>query len=138
MRTLLCATALLSIAFVSAGCKKGNSLEGKWNAQAGTIPIDFEFKADNTFTLGAKVMQYTLSQTGDYKLDGEKLTMTPKDINVSGLPAAALTTIKSQAKLGTAKTVDIKFVSEDEVTLSGAPTPGGSDNQAVTLKRVKA
>ncbi len=138
MRTLLCATALLSIALIGVGCKKGNSLEGKWNAQAGTIPIDFEFKPDNTFTLAAKVGQYTMSQTGDYKLEAEKLTMTPKDINVSGLPAAAMTQIKSQAKLGTPKTVDIKFVSDDEISLSGSPTPGGSDNQSVTLKRVKA
>ncbi len=138
MRTLLCATALLSIALVGAGCKKGNSLEGKWTAQAGAVPIDFEFKADNTFTLGAKVMQYTLTQTGDYKLDGGKLTMTPKDINVVGLPAAALAQIKAQSKLGTSKTVDIKFVSDDEASLSGAPTPGGGDNQSVTLKRVKS
>ena len=133
---MLCATALVSIALIGAGCKKGPDIVGKWNAQAGGGSADFEFKSDNTFTLSAKVAQFQLTQKGDYKLDDKKLVLTTKDIEAPGLPASAIEMAKKSPKFSQPQSIDIKFDTDDQITLSGFPgAPAGS--KPLTLTRSK-
>lgn len=136
MRTVSCATALLSIILVGAGCKSGPSLVGKWTGAAGRAGnIDYDFKEDKTFAmtvLGATVK-------GDYKLDGETLTITAKDLDIPGLDPKMAAQLKNNPQSGINKpqTLKLKFVSNDEVSLTGSNPAMPSSSGSTTLKRVK-
>lgn len=135
MRNLLCAATLIVLALV--GCKKASPLVGKWNTQVGAGSLDFEFKPEGTFTIGTKFGQMAMTEKGEYKLDGESLTLTPKDVEAPGLPAAVLAKAKQDPSFGKAQEIKVKFTSDDEISLSGLPKAGGVAGQSVTLKRVK-
>lgn len=138
MRTLLCATALVSLALLGAGCKKGPSLEGKWNGTVGQATVDAEFNADKSFSFAMKAGALNITQKGEYKLDADKLTLTSKDIVMPGLSPALLEQAKKSPEFSKPKVVDIKFASDDEFSLSNFPgTSGAGATQGITFKRVK-
>lgn len=134
MRTPLLTLAILSAALLGVGCKKGPELAGKWNATAGGQTIEVEFKPDNTFTMGSGPMK----AKGDYKLAGEKLTLTTKDVEIPGLPPALVAKAKQMPDFGKPKDTTIKFVNDDEVSISGLAATGAAPAQALTLTRVKS
>ncbi len=139
MRNTLCATALLTIALLGAGCKKASPLVGKWtgpvsaNAAGGTAT--YEFKPEGGFSLATQQGPATITMTGDYKLDGENVTITMKDVQATGLPEQAKAFLPMIKKSATAKPLKakLKVVSNDEVSLEGIE--GGKG--AATLTRVK-
>ena len=138
MRKTLCALALVSLALFGAGCNKGPSLVGKWSAPAGAGTVDFEFKGDDTFTMGTKMGQMGMTAKGAYKLTGDKLSLTIKDLDMPGLPPAVLAQAKSSPEFSKPQEVAVKFVSDDELSMSGVPGAGGKGaGQAITLKRAK-
>ncbi len=138
MRNTLSALALLSVVLLGAGCKKGPSLVGKWNAQEGAGNVDMEFKPDNTYTMATKAGQFGMTAKGDYKLAEGKLSLTTKDFDAPTLPPALVQKAKASPDFGKPKDLNIKFVSDDEISLSGLQA-AGAPGQAhdLTLKRVK-
>lgn len=147
---MLCATALVGVALVGAGCKKSSPIVGKWNAtqQGGTL--DFEFKPDDTFTIAIKAGIINMTAKGDYKLNGDTLTLTMKDLDMPGLSPDMIAKAKSMpgSNFGKPQDLKVQFPSADELTLSGGSGAMGalasdaSKNQgakggAVSLKRVK-
>lgn len=138
MRNTLCATALVALALLGAGCKKASPIVGKWNATESAGTVEMEFKPDNTFTLSSKAAQFGVTAKGDYKLDGEKLSLTTKDIDAPGLPPALLAKAKQSPDFSKPKDVTVKFTGDDEVSMSGLQANGAPGQEhALTLKRVK-
>jgi len=78
-----------------------------------------------------------ITQKGDYKLEAEKLVLTTKDVEVPGLSPALLEKAKSNPEFSKPKSIDIKFNSADEVTLSNFPGATGASAVTITLKRNK-
>ena len=135
MRTLLCAAALFSIALLGAGCKKASPLVGKWDASIqgpmGPANVGFEFTDANAFTMTLG----PVNVKGDYKIEGEKLTLTVKDFEGQGVTAANKEAAKKAGGMDKPMDMTVKFVSDDEISLSGgAGMPGGG----TTFKRVKS
>lgn len=141
MRNTLCAVALLSIAFVGAGCKKGPSLVGKWTgavqgpAAASGATATYEFKDGGGFVLTTGQGQASVSISGDYTQDKENLTVNMKDIKLTGIPKQFEAMAKSQFKTMTSKPLKAKvtFVTDDSISFLAE----GSKTAATTLTRVK-
>lgn len=137
MRTLFCAAALLPIALLGAGCKSGPSLVGKWTGTMKGQTGTFDFTTDNKMSFGIKQGPADVTITGDYKVEGDTVTITMKDIDLKGLPPATADMVKKMAKqqmsgvLNKPEKNKIAFTSDDQVTLSG------SKGEAITLSRVK-
>ncbi|GEM_PF-4297579 len=143
MRKTLCATALVTVALLGAGCKKGPDIVGKWNAPS-AANVEFDFKADKTFTMGLKLGTISINTKGDYALEGDTLTLTVKDIDAPGAPPQAVAAAKQNPNFGKPQTLKIKFASDDEISLTppsgtkGAASPTAiAGGGAMTLKRVK-
>ena len=141
---MVCATALVSIALLGAGCKKGDPIVGKWTgAMAGKalppgVSATYEFKPDKAMAVVAQQGPITMTMTGVYALEGENLTITFKDVQTTGVPQeqaglvdSLLAPIKKQL---TAKPIQakMKVVSDDEISLSAE---GGKES--TTLTRIK-
>ena len=143
MRNMLCAAALLSIALVGAGCKKASPIVGKWTGGLGTQTGTFEFKPDNTMSISAKNMGMEMVFSGDYKLEGENLSITMKDVDIKGGDPKTTDMIKKLMKGQTGKEEKstVKFVSDDEMSMTssnaGGLTKSATTPPAITLKRVK-
>jgi hypothetical protein len=135
---MLYATALFSLALISTGCKKASPLVGKWSTSLNGATVNLNFKDDNTFAAEAKFGPNSMSQTGDYTIDGEKLSMTTKDFVAPNLPPELIAKAKSDPSFGKAQAINVKFVSDDEISLNGLPGGAASANHPITLQRVKA
>jgi hypothetical protein len=133
MRNTLCATALVAIALLGAGCKKEPSLVGKWTGTMQNQQAEFEFKADNTMTISSKQGPASVVFNGDYKAEGEKVTMTLKDVKMQGVPPAMESMAKNALKpmLNKPETNTVKFASDDSVSITG------TGNKTISLTRVK-
>lgn len=134
------ALALCAVAVV--GCAKPDPLIGTWTGQIQTMEFTMNFKADKTYEMGmsnaAQKVKITLN--GDYKREGDKLTMTPRGVKTEGMPAELKSMVEEQMKKDTGKsqTGTIKFKNDDEVEISGFGQ-GGSNAalNTATLKRKK-
>lgn len=136
---MLCATALLSMALLGAGCKKGPTLVGKWNGTVSSptgqsATATYEFKPEGGFTQVIPQGPATMTITGDYRIEKDDLTIDLKDVQTQGVPKQYEATVKNVFKAMIAKPLKakVKFVSDDEVSLSTDGKKGGA-----TLKRVK-
>ena len=133
MRTPLAALAIL---LALAGCRKGPDLVGRWNAVAGDKTIEVEFKPDGAYAIGTSKMK----AKGEYKLDGDRLTLTPKDVEMPGFPAGEMARVKAALARVPPTETRIRFTGDDAISISGLPGskgPGKADAPAVDLKRVK-
>lgn len=82
-----------------AGCKAASPFVGKWNSQSDLLGIpmtsvtdhnaDGTFKTVSTMQRGSNAASLVVTDTGTWKLDGDKLTIVIKDIDwkVSGTTA---------------------------------------------------
>lgn len=139
MGNILGPALLAVVALLSTGCAKGPDLVGKWNGTvslplrpAAKVPADLEFKPDNTVVMTCKVGSASLSVTSDYKLEGAKLTITGKDVQVTGIDATHQAEAKAATDrlVGHAETATVK-ISGDEMALTDAK------NSTQIFKRVK-
>lgn len=138
MRKTFGALAVASFVLIGAGCHRGPSLVGKWDADQGMSNVEFEFKPDNTYAMTSKVGQMTITAGGDYKLDGDKLTVTTKSFDAPGLPPALLAQAKKSPDFGKPRDMTLKFASDDQIDLSGIQMGAvAAGPQSVSLKRVK-
>lgn len=75
---------------------------------------------DGTAAMNAKVgpIQVTTSET--YKLDGDKLTLTTKNVDVKGGQPGQADYIKkfAQSQIGKEQTNTVKFVGDDQASLT--------------------
>ena len=141
MRKTLCATALVALALLGAGCKKASPIVGKWTgamqgaAAASGASATYEFKDDKTMSIVTQQGPANLTISGTYALDGENLTINFKDVTASGVPKEAAAYVDLMKKGLVAKPINakLKVVSDDSLSLSGE---GGKNS--TTLTRVKA
>ncbi len=133
MRKSLGALALVTLATLGAGCKKDSPLVGKWTAQAGTGTVAWEFKPDGTATMAAKNGPIEVTATESYKIEGEKVTLTVKGVDVKGGKAEQAAFIKSfaQAQVGKDQVDTVKFPSDEQAAITDAK------GRTITLNRVK-
>ncbi|MFI5385663.1 MAG: hypothetical protein ACHQ50_06020 [Fimbriimonadales bacterium] len=129
------------VVVLGLGCAKGNKLVGDWDS---TIPgvgaSVVSFAGDGSMTIVAAVAQMgpgakeTIACT--YRLDGDKLYMTPKDVSYANLPPAAksiesemIAGAKRQMNAGTEAMLTVKFDGNDSFTATA------SDGGAISFKR---
>ena len=132
MRTLPLAALLL---LACAGCKRGPSVVGKWGATASGGTLEVEFKEDGNFAWSTTIRGKTIAVRGDYKLDGDTLSLTRKEIDAPGMRPEDVARAKATPAFSEPLRVKVVAVSADEISLAGLPkavSPG-----AVTLKRLK-
>lgn len=147
MRPILAVSSLL-LALALVGCK-GNSLEGKWNATGSkgmppgsTATMEF-VGGRSTLTVDAKqpqIGEMIFTAVGPYKLEGDKLTLTPESVTFDDSKITdprvkavlANPTFKDGLTKGMKKNsvYTVKFDSSDQVLLT---TTDGN----MTLTRVK-
>jgi hypothetical protein len=90
MRLLTISVSVLT-ACLLCGCKAGSPFVGKWNSQSDLMGLPMtsvtENNADGTFKTVSTVRQggsgaaLIVTDTGTWKLDGDKLTIVVKDID---------------------------------------------------------
>lgn len=139
MRNPLGALALLAITVLAAGCKKADPIVGKWSASANGGSLNFEFKPDSTFTMAAQGGAMSLTFKGDYKLAGDTLSLTVKDVE----PPSWKGLMEKDPNFGKPTDMKATFASDDELSIgpaNGAAKPGGTPLAAgnMTLQRVKS
>ena len=132
MRTLPLAALLL---LACAGCKRGPSVVGKWEANTSGGTLAVEFKEDGGFAWSTTIRGKTIAVTGDYKLDGDSLVLTRKEIDAPGMRPEDVTRAKATPTFGEPLTMKVVAVSADEISLAGLPK--SMSKGAVTLKRAK-
>ena len=114
---ILPVAALLLLAL--GGCRKGPSVVGKWTAQANGGSLEVEFKEDGTFSWSTAIRGKTIAVRGDYKLDGESLALTRKEIDAPSLLPAEIARAKAAPAFGKPLDARVAFISGDEIRLSG-------------------
>ena len=139
MRKTLGALALVCIALLGAGCKKASPLVGKWSTSSGVTSLELEFKPENAYTMAIKVGGREFDLIGDYKLEGDSLTITPKDVNLPGLSAAQLAVAKTQVagEMGKPTALVAKFPTDDQLSLTSSGASKGIIGKSTLLTRVK-
>lgn len=125
--------ALVLIAVVAlAGCKKGDTLVGKWSGSlAGAPQGTTEFDSDNTFKSDIQRGTMRVEVGGTYATDNDKLTITIKSVDFPGAPAAQAAMLKKLASgtVGKSRTVTYKL-DGDNLAIS-------DNGKTATLTRAK-
>lgn len=139
MRKTLGALVLVSVTLAGTGCKKASPLVGKWNVTQGQASTEVEFKPESAFTMAIKLGTIEFDLSGDYKLDGENLTLTLKDVNVPKLSATQQAQAKATfaSQMGRAQTMTAKFPTDDQLVLTSTGNGLGMLGKSNTLTRVK-
>ena len=132
MRTLPLAALLL---LACAGCKRGPSVVGKWEASANGGTLEVEFKEDGTFSWSTAIRGKTIAVRGDYKLDGDALALIRKEIDAPGMRPEDIARAKATPAFGEPLNVKVVTVSPDAISLTGLPKAVSAG--AVTLKRAQ-
>ncbi len=142
----LCPVHFLVVLLMLSGCKVGNKLVGTWEGEVSQmgqkIKLNQVMNADGTFV---QVMKVPIPQAagsffseitikGDWKSTEEtKITMTPKEVSVTGVAKEMEPMIKSQfeSQKGKPQLAILKWNGNDEFALT-AP-----DGPSITLLRKK-
>ena len=132
--SLFGALALFFIASL-AGCGGGNKLVGTWKGDMSGATATITFNADNTMVIEASnpmTPAQKIKMKSDYKLDGEKLTVTLKDVSLEGAKPEEQAQFKKffESQLNKSETSTIKFNSDTEVVVTD------SKGTANTMKKV--
>jgi hypothetical protein len=134
---LASACALLMVVVLIGGCSDKRALVGTWTAEVvtpgGNLPAEHQMNADKTFTTtfslpgqeGSKVIVI-----GNYTLENETLTFSPKDARIEGMEGlAAAFAEQYKPRFLKPQIVKIRWNSDDEFVTRSDNAP------SVTFKR---
>lgn len=105
------------------GCQATNKLVGVWEAEVMGMKATQTMNADNSFV---QVMDIPMisgakaTTTGTWKLEADKLTITPKDVKFEGMPEqykAMAETQKTQV-IGKDQVATLAWKTDDEMVLT--------------------
>lgn len=94
----------------------------------GPAPLTQTFKADGTFETAATMGPANISITGNYKLTGEELEMTPSDFKVTGITLPKDVQDQASKSMKQAQKGTIKWTDKDNFTMTTGQT-------TITFKR---
>lgn len=114
----------LFLMLLLAGCGGGNKLVGTWEGSQNGMTATMTFKGDNTWSAEAAANPTNPAQkvvfSGDYKLEGDKCTMTMKDAKLEGASAQEQAQFKQFAagQLNKSETSTLAWKSDNEVEVT--------------------
>ena len=125
--------ALGLIALVLVGCKASPSIVGRWTGTTKGVPATMEYKADGTFRDSLEIRGNTIVFVGDYKIMGDTMTETFRELELPGKPPAIVAGVKKSmaGEFDKPQVSKLTWASADSVTMSDKDGP-------ITLTRAKS
>jgi hypothetical protein len=126
MRNRIALALTLSLFAILAGCGKSSKLVGTWTTSKDGLNAEATYGADGNATMvltGNQFQGMKVSITASYKDEGDKISMTTKDVSLDNVPAALKAqeatlkdTIKNKMEIGKEKVDTIKWLSDTSFT----------------------
>lgn len=141
-RTLGSILIAIAVTALIAGCAAKNKFAGTWEASQAQANITITFTDSGTFSQttaasGGMLGDVKIDVSGTYKVDGDKLTFTPNEMKMNGLPEQfkGMAEKQFESQKGKPQTNPVTWNGNDEFSLS-TPNPTGGTASAV-FKRKK-
>lgn len=114
---------LVAIALV--GCKTSPSIVGHWTGTSKGVPATMDYKPDGTFRVSLEMRGNTIVFTGDYKVAGDTMTETFRELELPGKPPAIVATVKKTManEFDKPQVSKLTWASADSVTMSDKDGP---------------